>query len=233
MFCCSDGRSFGTGEEGDALEVVGAAVADYGAEEEYECLSGGGSDVFLPAVEAFGSRGVAFVVAEYVVSRHEQCGKFRLYLWIVEFDRLHAAAEDCQLVDRFVGQRLILAVAAECRKEFGNESVDLVVAAFRFFGKFEHAHVFGFYVVDYGAEILGDGKDDVAGCAFGFGHVVADESRECSLHDFNFIAKFEVYVVYRKEWEFVSVSDRYPAECIHFCVAHYGVSAFGTVVENE
>lgn len=215
------------------MEVIGAAVADYCAEEEYQCLGRGRGDMSLSTIEAFGGGGVALVVAEYVVCRHEKCGEFRFYLWIVEFDRLHSAAEDGELVDRFVGQRLILAVDAECSKEFGDESVDLVVAAFRFFGKFEHAHVFGFYVVDYGAEILGDGKDDVAGCAFGFRHIVADKSGKGALHDFDFVAKFEVYVVYRKEWEFVSVSDRYPAECIHFCVAHYGVSAFGTVVENE
>ena len=76
------------------MEVVGAAVADYGAEEEYECLGRGGGDVSLSTVETFGGGGVAFVVAEYVVCRHEKCGEFRLYLWIVEFHRLHATAED-------------------------------------------------------------------------------------------------------------------------------------------
>ena len=115
------------------MEVVGAAVADYGAEEEYECPCRGGGDVSLSTVEAFGSGDVAFVVAEYVVCGHEMCSHFGLYLWRIELHRRHAATEDGQFVDRLAGQRLILAVAAECREKFGDESIDLVVASFRFF----------------------------------------------------------------------------------------------------
>ena len=172
-------------------------------------------------------------VAEYGGGGVEEGLKFCVQFAVVEPGCLHAATEDGEFGEQRRGEGLFGMVMAEGFEEMGCEGVDLVVGTGCLVGELKHAHICGFHVEGYCADVVIDMEHDIAGGASMMRHVSADETGECTVDHFHKVALFEVDVIEGEVWETVVVGAGDIFEIHHLPVRDDSVAESAGSVEEE